>query len=74
MVSLQPSLYQILCFQERGEDLSVQQFVSQLAIERFIIAVFPGTPRLDKQGLHFPPVEPVSDGLSRKLRAIVRPF
>ena len=39
-----------LCLFQRVEDLTVEQFVPQLAVEAFAIAVLPGASRLDVEG------------------------
>jgi hypothetical protein len=46
------SLDQDLRFFQRAEDLSVQQFVAQLAVEALHVAVIPRAARLNEQLLH----------------------
>jgi hypothetical protein len=46
-----PALDEHFRFQERVEDFSVEQFVSQLSVERLDIAVLPGAARFDEQRL-----------------------
>ncbi len=61
-----------LRFEQRGEAFAVQEFVSQLAVKRFDVAVFPGGAGLDKQRLDLQPTQPVFDGPGTELRTIVR--
>ena len=53
---LPPLLDQYFGLLQRVKDFPVQQLVSQLAVERLDVAVFPRTPRLDVQGPHSQPV------------------
>src|SRR5512143_3990563 len=39
-------------FRQGVEHLPIQQFVAELAVERFIVAVLPGTGLLDVEGCH----------------------
>ena len=66
-----PSLDQDLCFGERVEDLAVQQFIAQLPVERFHIAVLPGTSRFDEQRLDGEGGQPVPHERRRELRPVV---
>ena len=51
VVVLTPPLFdQDLCLLERVEGLAVQEFVAQLAVERFDVAVLPGRAWFDEQG------------------------
>ncbi len=50
-----PPLYEHLCFSQRVEDFSVEQLIAQLAVERFAVAVLPGTPRRDVNSLRAEP-------------------
>lgn len=53
------------------EELSIEQFISESAVERLDIAVFPGTARSDVQGLHTRFLQPFLHGLRHKFRAII---
>ena len=61
VVLLTPSFGQNLCFQQRIEDLSIQKLVSQLSVEGFDVAIFPGTARFNGQRLHADPTLPLSE-------------
>jgi hypothetical protein len=54
------------------EDFSVQQLIAQLTVEALVVTVLPWRSRLDEQGLHTDPCQPVSDSNCRELAAIVR--
>jgi len=56
-----PALDQDDRFLQRVEDLPVEQLVPQLAVEALIVAVLPWRARLDVEGLHTDPTEPVAD-------------
>ena len=71
VVVLPPALDQHLSFLQRIEDLPVQKFVPQLAVERFIEAVLPRAAGLDEHRLHADPTEPVAHDLRHKLRPVV---
>ena len=49
---------QYLRFLYTGEDLTVKQFISELTIEAFDVAVLPGAARLDKQRLYTQSCQP----------------
>jgi len=66
-----PHLDQYLCLLQGIKDLSSQQFIVHPAIERFDIAVFPGTARLDEKRLDLQTLEPGTHALGRELRTIV---
>ncbi len=72
IVLLPPLLNQYLRFSQSIEYLTVEQLVSQLPIERFDVAVLPGTPRLYKQRLYTDAIQPSTYRLGRKLRPIIR--
>jgi hypothetical protein len=61
-----------LGLQERIEDLPIQELVAQLAIERFDVAVLPGTARFNVQRLHADPLQPITHCRRRELAAVVR--
>ena len=54
------------------EDLAVEQFVAQLAIEALAVAILPGAAGLDVEGLRADPCEPLAHDLGGELRAVVR--
>ncbi len=54
------------------EDLSVQELVSQLSVEAFVVTVFPRTSWRDVERLHTEPAQPPAHELRRELRPIVR--
>ena len=54
------------------EDLSVEQFVSEPAIEALAVAVLPGASWLDVSRLSANCRNSVSDSLSNELRTVVR--
>jgi hypothetical protein len=59
-----------LGFPQRVEDLAVQQLIAQLAVERFIVAIFPWAAGFDEQHLHTDPAKPVAHHLRHELRPI----
>ena len=68
---LAPHLQHHLGFLERVEDLAVEQFVSELAVERFTVAVLPGTAGHDVERLAAYALEPGPEVLRDHLRAVV---
>ena len=60
-------------FPQRVEDFAVEQFVAHPSIEAFAVAVLPWRSRLDICSLCPNCLDPIPDGLSDKLRAVVRP-
>jgi hypothetical protein len=58
IVLLPPTRNQGFGFFQGEEDLALEQFVAQIAVERLDLAVFPGTAWFDEQGLHAQSVEP----------------
>ena len=73
VVMVPPSFNDDLGFSERVEDFTVQQLVSHSPVEAFAVSVLPGRSRLDIGGLCPSCFDPVPDGRSDKLRAVVRP-
>src|SRR4029078_5019146 len=53
------------------KDLPLQEFIPQLAVKTFDVAVLPGTSWLDVQRPHSHSLEPLSNCTSCKLRPIV---
>lgn len=72
VVLLTPVSDQDLRLKQGGKAFTVKEFVSELAVERLYVTVFPGTSRLDKERLDCQASEPVLDGLGTELRAVVR--
>ena len=73
VVVFTPLLDDDLGFLEAVEDFAVEQFVPQLAVEAFAIAVLPGTARCDVKGLDTDARQPLAHDLGGHLGAIVRP-
>jgi Recombinase len=67
-----PALNEHLRVQQRVEDFPVEQFVSQLSVERLDIAVLSGTARLDEQRLHVDSFQPILHPLRCELWTVVR--
>ena len=67
IVFLLPSGNQHLGLRERGEDLAVQEFVSQFAVEGLYVPVLPGAARFDEQSLDAYPSQPIAYRLSGEL-------
>ena len=53
------------------EDLAVEQFIAQLAVEALAIAILPRTARLDVSGLGSDGGDPIPERLGDELRAVV---
>ena len=68
---LTPLLDQCLGLFHRAENLPVEQLVSELAVEAFIVPVLPWATWLDKEGLHADPFKPFAKGYCDKLWTIV---
>ena len=62
-----------LSFFQRVEDLPVQTFVPQLAIERFAVSVLPRTARFNEQRLGSQCAEPLLHTIRAHLRAVITP-
>jgi hypothetical protein len=61
-----PILDQIPSLSPLVEELAVEQFITQLAIERFVVAIFPGTAGLDIQGFNLDALQPAAHHASSK--------
>ena len=72
VVVLAPMLDQHLGLLEGVEDLTVEQLIPKLPVEALVVAVLPGAPWLDIEGLHIDPSEPFPNSFGGELRAIVR--
>lgn len=59
-------------FEDRVEDLSVEQFISQFPIEGLNVPILPWTSGLDVECLHAQSIQPAADDLCRELRSVVR--
>ena len=73
VVGAPPAFDEHFGFPTRLEDLAIEQFVSQLAVETLDIAIFPRTSRFDEQRLDTHPSEPFSDRPGRTLRSVIGP-
>src|SRR5210317_1171455 len=73
VVVFSPFFDQDLCLFQRVEDLAVQKFISKPCIEAFAVAVFPRASWLNVGGLSADRCNPITDGLSNELWAIVWP-
>lgn len=71
VVMLSPAFDEDGCLPQGVEDFSVQQLVSELAVEGFVVTILPWRSGLDVERLHTDPAQPVADGMGGKLRAIV---
>lgn len=58
--------------QKRIKEFPIKEFISQLSVKRFDIAVFPGTPRFNEERLHSKMIKPLANLFGRKFRAVVR--
>jgi len=67
-----PAIDQDLRFTKCVKDLTVEQLVTQLAVEALNKPVLPRTPRLDVQCRHPHIAQPVSDRFGCKLSTVVR--
>ena len=72
IVVLPPTLNQLLCLLQRVEDFGIQKFISEFAIEDFVVSILPWATGLHELRLHADWPEPGSDGNRRKHQAIVR--
>ncbi len=71
VVVLAPCFDNDPCLLQAVEDLAVEQFVPELAVEALAVAVLPRAARLNEQRVRADLREPVPDDLGRHLRAIV---
>jgi hypothetical protein len=67
-----PTLDRRFGFPQRVEELPVEKFVAQLAVEALAVPVLPRAPRLDKQRLHAHFAQPPAHRLGRELGGVVR--
>jgi hypothetical protein len=66
-----PLFNQNFSFREREKHLPIQQPVTQLTVEAFVVTILPGTARLDKQGCNLQLGKPFPDKLCRELAALL---
>jgi hypothetical protein len=66
-----PPFDQDLCLKQGVEDLAVQELISELAVERLDVAVFPGRARLDEEGVDADASKPFTHRCRREFRAVV---
>jgi hypothetical protein len=66
-----PGLDQDLGFGQAEEDLAIEQFVPQLAVEALAVAVFPRAARLDIGCLGADGGDPFTQGLGDELRTVI---
>ena len=67
-----PEFRQHLCLLQRRENLPVEEFVPEFAVEAFDVAVLPRTSRLDEQRLDSQPREPLADDFGDELGPVIR--
>ena len=72
IVLLSPLFDQDFGFLQGVEDLAIEQFVAELAVETLDIPVLPGAARFDEQGLSPQLAEPGAELLVGKLAAVIR--
>lgn len=72
VVVVAPLLDQHLGLLECVEDFTVEQLISELAVEALVKAVLPGARGLDVECLYTYPLQPLPDGLGGELWAVVR--
>lgn len=73
VVVLPPHLDDHAYFFERVENLAVQTFIAQLAVERFAVTVLPGAARLDEQRARADRLQSRAPAPRPHLRAVVAP-
>jgi hypothetical protein len=71
VVVMEPGFDQDPGLRQGVEDLSVEQLVTELAVEGFVVAVLPGTVLLDVERTHADPGQPVLDDVGDELGALV---
>jgi len=71
IVVFSPLLDDHLGFLEAVEDFAVEQLVSKLAIEAFVVAVLPRTTGRDEHGLRANPLEPITNDLCGHFGSVV---
>jgi hypothetical protein len=71
IVFLSPLGNQYLGFGQRREDLPVEQFVPQFAVERLDIAILPGAARFDEEGFDTQSGQPFAYLPGGELRTVI---
>lgn len=71
IVGLSHAVDDRLNFPYRIEELPVGHFITQFAIEAFIVASLPGTPWFNKQGPYTDTSHPLADRFNGELRAVI---
>lgn len=71
VVVLAPLLEQYPGLFQREENLTIEQLISELAIESFIVSILLRTSAFDEESLHNDPFKPFPQGYSDKLWTIV---
>ncbi len=66
-----PAFNDDLGFLQRVKDFSIQQFISQFTVERFHIAIFARTARLNEERRDFYRLIPLAQALGDKFRPII---
>ncbi len=67
-----PPFYEYLSFLEGEKDLSIEHFVSELAVEALTVAIFPGATGFDVEGSYSCSFKPLAYSLGGEFRAVVR--
>lgn len=60
-----------LSFIESGEDFAIQEFIKELAVKGFEVAILPGATRLDEERLDLGAFKPSFHGFSTELWAVI---
>lgn len=72
IILLPPPGRQHLGLLQRGEDLAIEQFISEFPVEALDIPVLPRAATLDEERLDAQPGEPGSDSPGHELGPVVR--
>lgn len=71
VVFLPPSFDDHLGLSKGIENLPIENLISELSIEGFVVSILPGAAWLDEKGLDSDPPKPTPDRLSSKFGPIV---
>ena len=71
VVMVAPAFDQYLRLLQCVEDFCVQNFISQFAVEAFVVTVLPRAARRDVERLHTDPAQPFTHSVGRALRTVV---
>ncbi len=66
-----PTIHNILCFGQAQKQFAIEAFISEFAVKRFYVSVFPRAARLDKQRPYAGSLQPSSDRLRGELWAVI---